>query len=63
MLLCYRLGMDADIVERQRVMNMVWVHAMAGYAAIASWLYKAPSYHDSRLLDEKPAVAHDRGSS
>ena len=30
-------------------MSTVWVHAAAGCAAIASWLYKAPSCHDSRL--------------
>ena len=51
--------MDAGIVERQRIMSTVWVHAAAGCAAIASWLYKAPSRHDSRLPGEEPAVAHD----
>ena len=55
--------MDAGIVERQRIMSTVWVHAAAGCAAIASWLYKAPSRHDSRLPGEEPAVAHDCGSS
>lgn len=44
-------------------MSTVWVHAAAGCAAIASWLYKAPSCHDSRLPGEEPAVAHDCGSS
>ena len=44
-------------------MSTVWVHAAAGCAAIASWLYKAPSRHDSRLPGEEPAVAHDCGSS
>ena len=44
-------------------MSTVWVHAAAGCAAIASWLYKAPSRHDTRLPGEEPAVAHDCGSS
>ena len=51
--------MDAGIVERQRIMSTVWVHAAAGCAAIAGWLYKALSRHDSRLAGEEPAVAHD----
>lgn len=55
--------MDAGIVERQRIMSTVWVHAAAGCAAIAGWLYKALSRHDSRLPGEEPAVAHDCGSS
>ena len=44
-------------------MSTVWVHAAAGCAAIAGWLYKALSRHDSRLPGEEPAVAHDCGSS
>ena len=43
-------------------MSTVWVHAAAGCAAIASWLYKAPSRHDIRLPGEEPAVSHDCGS-
>ena len=44
-------------------MSTVWVHAAAGCAAIASWLYKVPVRHDSRLPCEEPAAAHDCGSS
>ena len=57
-------SMDAGIVERQRINGTVIGYTpRQAIAAIAGWLYKALSRHDSRLPGEEPAVAHDCGSS